>query len=144
MSESYGVMGIAPYARKPLVRLDRAYREEIHAAIMAALNKTLDYIVQTLITSAYSPVPKDTGFLRSQLQVRINPSAEGVSLILSWENVPYAAHLIAKAGQVNVRHAEDPFAENPWMEPSMRLVFPLVLAALQAELSARGIEFTQA
>lgn len=148
MSEIAGLAGATPYARKPLVTLDKPYRKLIYEAIQAALNSVLDQIVTLLITSAYSPVPKDTGFLRSQLQVRITPSTSGVSLILAWPNVPYAQHLIAQAGQVNVRHAEpdgrfDPMAENPWMEPSMRMVFPLVLAAFQRELQTRGIEFTR-
>jgi hypothetical protein len=143
MSVESGLAGTAPYARKHLVDLERPYSELVYEAIQAALNRTLDQIVQALITSAYSPVPKDTGFLRSQLQVRIHPGQGGVNLILSWENVPYAQHLLAKAGIVNVRHAEDPMAENPWMEPSMQMVFPYVLSALQQELTARGIEFTQ-
>ena len=148
MSETYGLAGATPFARKPLITLDKPYRKLIYEAIQTALNSVLDQIVTMLITSAFSPVPKDTGFLRSQLQVRVSPSGAGLSLVLAWPNVPYAAHLIARAGEVNVRHAEpdgryDPMAENPWMEPSMRLVFPLVLNAIQQELQARGIEFTR-
>lgn len=144
MSETYAIAGATPFARKPLVRLEHPYSQLVREAINAALNQTLDLIVSYLITSYMSPVPKDTGFLRSQLNVDIRPSAEGVSLILSWPNVPYAAPLISKAGTVNVRHPEDPMAENPWMEPSMRMVFPLVLSAFQSALTARGIEFVQA
>ena len=144
MSETYAVAGGTPYARKALVQLEMPYHEAVREAIMAALNKTLDMIVSMLITSYMSPVPKDTGFLRSQLNVEIIPSAVDVILQLSWPNVPYAEALISKAGTVNVRHAEDPMAENPWMEPAMRMVFPLVLSAFQSELSARGMEFTQA
>ena len=147
MSES-GLAGATPYARRDIVQLAKPYRKLIYEAIQAALNSVLDQIVTLLITSAYSPVPKDTGFLRSQLNVRITPSERGLSLVLAWPNVPYAQHLIAQAGQVNVRHAEpdgryDPMAENPWMEPSMRMVFPLVLNALQQELTVRGIEYTR-
>ena len=147
MSES-GLAGATPYARRQLVQLAKPYHKLIRDAIQAALNSVLDQIVTMLIISAYSPVPKDTGFLRSQLNVEIIPSMTGMVLQLSWPNVPYAAALISKAGQVNVRHAEpdgryDPMAENPWMEPSMRMVFPLVLNALQQELTARGIEFTR-
>ena len=154
MSETYGLAGTTPVARKPLVQLEKPYRKLIREAIMAAISNTIAEIYQLLIASAYSPVPKDTGFLRAHLVVDMKPSAEGVSLILAWPDVPYAHHLIAKAGQVQVRHTEstpsprggvryDPMAENPWMEPSMRMVFPLVLAAFQRELELRGIEFTR-
>lgn len=145
MSEYYGLAGDVPLARKPLVRLEHEYRRLVQDAIRAALERTLDYIYRTLIYSAYSPVPKDTGFLRSQLKVDIRGAAgeQDISLWLSWEGVPYAEFLVEKAGTVNVRHAKDPFAENPWMAPAMRLVFPLVLSALGSELTARGIEFTQ-
>jgi hypothetical protein len=142
MSEFYGLAGATPVARRPLVTLDKPYREIIHEAIMAALQNTLDWIVQALMTSAYSPVPKDTGFLRSQLTVDIRPGGDGVSLVLGWKNVPYAQHLLAKAGTVNVRHEADPMAENPWMRPAMEMVWPVVFNAFQRELTSRGIEYT--
>ena len=152
MSETYGLAGTTPVARKPLVQLEKPYRKIIREAIMAAIASTMEQIYQMLIVSAFSPVPKDTGFLRAHLRVDIKPSGEGISLILAWPDVPYAHHLIARAGEVTVRHTDsggrsgaryDPMAENPWMEPSMRMVFPLVLNAIQQELQARGIEFTR-
>jgi hypothetical protein len=131
-----------PFARRELVRLEHPYSKMVFLACQDALSMTIDRIADLLIASYASPVPKDTGFLRSQLQVRINPSRDGVSLILSWPNVPYAQHLVEKAGTVNVRHPSDPMAENPWMEPSMRLVFPEVLLAIQRVFDAWGIEYT--
>jgi hypothetical protein len=142
MSEFYDLAGATPVARKPLVRLEKPYRKIIREAIVQALYGTIDWITNMLIYSAFSPVPKDTGFLRSALSVDIHPSGEGVSLILAWKGVPYAQHLIAQAGMVNVRHDKDPAAENPWMEPAMRMVWPVVFNALQQELTARGIEYT--
>jgi hypothetical protein len=157
MSEYYGAAGDLQIARKELVDLEYPYSRLVQEAITAAIQRTLDAIFSTLIFSAFSPVPKDTGRLRQSLKVDVRPVARtgGISLVLTWgEGVPYAEHLLAKAGLVNVRHTEstlssrgglryDPMAENPWMEPSMRLVFPLVLSAVQQELQARGIQFTQ-
>ena len=136
------VAGTTPFARRELVRLEKPYAKMVFLAAQDALSMVIDRIADLLIVSHASPVPKDTGFLRSQLNVRIAQRAGGLDLILSWPNVPYAQALIEKAGTVNVRHAIDPMAENPWMEPSMRLVFPEVLLAIQQVLDAFGIEYT--
>ena len=143
MSAVYDLAGATPIAKRALVRLDKPYRKLIREAIIEALYATIDWITNMLIYSAFSPVPKDPGFLRSQLHVDIRPQPDGnVALLLAWPNVPYAQHLIAQAGSVNVRHAVDPAAENPWMEPAMRLVFPFVLEAFKQSLSMRGIEYS--
>ena len=135
-------MSSIPSASRELIRLEHPYSKMVFLACQDALSMVIDRIAELLITSHASPVPKDTGFLRSQLQVRIRPVSGAVELHLAWPNVPYAQHLIEKAGTVNVRHAIDPLAENPWMEPSMRLVFPEVLLAIQRVFDAFGLEYT--
>jgi len=142
MSIETGIAGTTPYARRQLVELEHPYSKIVFQAIQAAFEKALQTVVDALIVSAYSPIPKETGYLRTQTTLRMTPSQEGVQLTLSWPNVPYARILIEHAGEWQFAHEQDPAAVGDFPEPSMRIIFEFVLGYMMQELDRLGIQYT--
>lgn len=116
------------------------YKEEIREAANVAYQQVVGQVIDLLVISAASPIPKDTGYLRSQTNITMNPSSTGWSLILSWPGVPYARHLIEHAGVWRFRHPADPAARGDFPVPALDMVYRLFLMAFTRELRRRGIQ----
>lgn len=128
-----------PEATRELVQLAKPYSRLVREAVTAAFHKVQQEAYKMLVLSAFSPIPKDTGYLRSQTQMNLILTSEGVELQLHWP-VEYAQYLIEHAGEWQFRHAEDPMAVGDFPEPAMQMVWQLFYVALLQELASRGVE----
>ena len=136
------IAGTTPYARRPMVRLKHPYADLVQEACREAYNVAVEYAIQVLILGMSSPIPKLTGFLRSQTRFEYRPTAGGINLLLHWANVPYAQYLIQHADEWQFKHPIDPMAVGDFPEPAMELVWRTFFSALCVALEQRGIEYT--
>lgn len=128
-----------PSVSRELVQLEHPYSRIVREAVTAAYHKVQQEAYTWLVQSAFSPIPKDTGYLRSQTQMNLMLTAYGVELTLRWP-VHYAQYLIEHAGEWQFRHPSDPVAVGDFPEPAMEMVWRLFYIALLQELSARGVD----
>lgn len=143
MSVETGLAAGTPWARRQLVRLKHPYSKHVAQAAKIAFNRTIGRMLAMLILGDVSPIPKDTGYLRTQTTLKLRPTGPagtgGFSIVMWWPNVPYAQLLIANASVWQFAHEADPSAVGDFPGPAMRMIWPMFQDALSRELSAAGI-----